>query len=87
MIVPGVTAASAGAAVLGAPICHDFAVISLSDLLTPKDLISKRLLHAAEADMIICLYNPVQQKARRLPALGLRTDPAASFSGIRYAAM
>lgn len=43
-IVPGVTAASAGAAVLGAPICHDFAVISLSDLLTPKDLIGKRLL-------------------------------------------
>ena len=57
-IVPGVTAASAGAAVLGAPICHDFAVISLSDLLTPKDLIGKRLLHAAEADMTICLYNP-----------------------------
>ena len=61
-IVPGVTAASAGAAVLGAPICHDFAVISLSDLLTPKDLIGKRLLHAAEADMIICLYNPSSKK-------------------------
>lgn len=61
-IVPGVTAASAGASVLGAPICHDFAVISLSDLLTPKDLIERRLLHAAEADMIICLYNPSSKK-------------------------
>lgn len=57
-IIPGVTAASAGAAVLGAPICHDFAVISLSDRLTSRELIEKRLACAAMSDMVICLYNP-----------------------------
>ena len=57
-IIPGVTAASAGAAVLGAPICHDFAVISLSDRLTSRELIEKRLSCAAMSDMVICLYNP-----------------------------
>jgi len=57
-VVPGVTAASAAAAVLGAPLMHDFAVISLSDLLTPWETISRRLAAAAEADFIIVLYNP-----------------------------
>lgn len=57
-IIPGVTAACSGAALLGAPIAHDFAVISLSDMLTPIDKISKRLNAAAEADFVICLYNP-----------------------------
>lgn len=57
-VIPGVTAACAGAAVLGAPLCHDFAVISLSDRLTSKDLIEKRLECAAMSDMVICLYNP-----------------------------
>ena len=57
-ILPGVTAASAGAAVLGAPLMHDFTVISMSDRLTPMDLIRKRLRLAAEADMVIVLYNP-----------------------------
>ncbi len=57
-IIPGVTAASAGAAILGAPIGHDFAVISLSDLLTSKDLIRQRLEECAKADMAICIYNP-----------------------------
>lgn len=57
-VVAGVTAASAGAAVLGAPVCHDFAVISLSDLLTPREQIEKRLECAAMSDMVICLYNP-----------------------------
>ena len=61
-VVPGVTAACGGAAVLGAPICHDFAVISLSDLLTPMETIEKRLECAAEADMVICLYNPSSKK-------------------------
>ena len=56
--VPGVTAASAAASVLGAPLMHDFAVISLSDWLTPKDLIMKRVELAGEGDMIVCLYNP-----------------------------
>lgn len=57
-VVPGITAALSGAAVLGAPLSHDFAVISLSDLLTPLAMIEKRVRCAAEADFIICLYNP-----------------------------
>ncbi len=61
-VVPGVTAATGGAAVLGAPLIHDFAVISLSDLLTPWEKIEKRLLLAAEADFVICLYNPSSKK-------------------------
>lgn len=61
-IVPGLTAASAGAALLGAPLMHDFAVISLSDLLTPWETIEKRLRAAAAADFVICLYNPSSKK-------------------------
>ena len=57
-IVPGITAASAAAAVLGAPLTHDFAVISLSDLLTPRELIERRLDAAAYADFSVCIYNP-----------------------------
>jgi precorrin-3B C17-methyltransferase len=57
-VVPGVTAALSGGAVLGAPLTHDFAVISLSDRLTPWDKIEKRLQCAAEADFSICIYNP-----------------------------
>jgi precorrin-3B C17-methyltransferase len=57
-VVPGITAACSGAAVLGAPLIHDFAVISLSDLLTPWELIEKRLECAAMGDFSICLYNP-----------------------------
>lgn len=61
-IIPGVTAALAGAAVLGAPLTHDFAVISLSDLLTPWESIEKRLSCAAAADFCISLYNPASKK-------------------------
>ena len=57
-IIPGVTAALSGAAVLGAPLGHDFCVISLSDLLTPWEQIEKRLLCAAEGDFCIAIYNP-----------------------------
>ena len=57
-VVPGVTASIGAAAVLGAPIMHDFCHISLSDLLTPWEVIEKRLKLAAEADFVICLYNP-----------------------------
>lgn len=57
-IVPGITAASLAASALGAPLMHDFAVISLSDLLTPLDLIYKRISCVAQADFVICLYNP-----------------------------
>ena len=61
-VVAGVTAALSGAAVLGAPLGHDFAVISLSDLMTPWEKIEKRLQMAAEADFCICLYNPSSRK-------------------------
>ena len=57
-VVPGVTASIGAAAILGAPIMHDFCHISLSDLLTPWDVIEKRLRLAAEADFVVCLYNP-----------------------------
>lgn len=61
-VIPGVTAALSGAALLGAPLGHDFAVISLSDLLTPWELITRRLAAAAEGDFAICLYNPSSHK-------------------------
>ena len=61
-IVPGVTAALGGAAVLGAPLIHDFCLISLSDLLTPWEKIEARLLGASQADFVICLYNPSSKK-------------------------
>ena len=61
-VVSGVTAALAGGAVLGAPLMHDFAVISLSDLMTPFDLIMKRVDCAGQGDMIVCLYNPKSKK-------------------------
>ena len=61
-VIPGVTAALGGGAVLGAPLIHDFCLISLSDLLTPWEKIEKRLLAASEADLSICLYNPSSHK-------------------------
>ena len=61
-VVCGITAACSAAAVLGAPLIHDFAVISLSDLLTPWEKIEKRLRLAADADFVICLYNPSSKK-------------------------
>lgn len=61
-VVAGVTAALSGAAVLGAPLGHDFCVISLSDLLTPWEVIENRLRCAALGDFSICLYNPSSRK-------------------------
>lgn len=61
-IIPGITAALGGGALLGAPLTHDFAVISLSDLLTPWETIAERLLDAAKGDFCICLYNPSSKK-------------------------
>jgi len=65
-VIPGVTAATAAAATLGAPLVGDFAAISLSDILTPWNLIENRLRAAAEADFGIVLYNP-QSKGRKKP--------------------
>ena len=56
--IPGITAASTAAAVLGAPLMHDISIISLSDLMTPINLIMKRVDCAGQGDMIVCLYNP-----------------------------
>ena len=61
-VVPGVTAALSGGAVLGAPLTHDFAVISLSDLLTPWEKIEKRLECAAMADLAMAIYNPASHR-------------------------
>ncbi|MEM1483773.1 precorrin-3B C(17)-methyltransferase [Oscillospiraceae bacterium PP1C4] len=61
-VVAGITAACSGAALLGAPLIHDFAVISLSDLLTPWERIEQRLDAAGAADFSICLYNPSSKK-------------------------
>lgn len=61
-IISGVTATLSGASILGAPLIHDFAVISLSDLLTPWEVIEKRIEAAAQSDMAICFYNPSSKK-------------------------
>lgn len=68
-IIPGVTAASAAAAILGAPLMHDFAVISLSDLMTPLEKIMKRVEYAALSDFVICLYNPKSRKRTEYVAM------------------
>ncbi|MCL1913062.1 MAG: precorrin-3B C(17)-methyltransferase [Eubacteriaceae bacterium] len=61
-VVPGITAAISAAAILGSPLANDFAVISLSDLLTPWEVIEKRLDLCNMADMAICIYNPSSKK-------------------------
>lgn len=63
-VIPGVTAISAAASLLGAPLVNDFAVISLSDLLTPKEIIERRLDSAAQADFVIAIYNPKSRNRR-----------------------
>jgi precorrin-3B C17-methyltransferase len=57
-IIPGITAANASASLLGAPLMHDFAVISLSDLLTPWEVIARRVELAAQGDFVVAIYNP-----------------------------
>lgn len=84
-VIPGISAAFGGAAVLGAPLMHDFAVISLSDLMTPWEKIAKRLELAAEADFVICLYNPSSKKRadylQRACDILLRHKPASTVCG------
>jgi precorrin-3B C17-methyltransferase len=85
-VVPGVTAATSGAALLGAPIGHDFAVISLSDRLTDWEVIERRLDAAAAADFLICLYNPGSRTRadhlRRACDILLRHKPATTVCGL-----
>ena len=64
IVIPGITAASSGAAVLGAPLNHDFCVISLSDLLTPWEKIEKRLRAAAMGDFAMAIYNPSSHRRK-----------------------
>ncbi len=63
-VLPGITAANSGAAELGAPLNHDYCVISLSDLLTPWEVIERRLRAAVAGDFAICIYNPSSHKRR-----------------------
>lgn len=85
-VIPGLTAACSGAALLGAPLTHDFAVISLSDRLTPWDIIEARLTAAAAADLSIVLYNPASRgrpdHLRRACDVLLRTLPEDRPCGI-----
>ncbi len=89
-IIPGIAALNACAAVLGAPLMHDFAAISLSDLLTPWDLIEKRLAAAAAADFVTVIYNPKSKKRtsqiERAREIFLAHRPADTPVGIVHAA-
>lgn len=67
-VIPGIPALTGAAALLGAPLTHDFACISLSDLLTPWELIEKRLAAAASADFVLVLYNPRSKRRSGLLA-------------------
>jgi precorrin-3B C17-methyltransferase len=86
VIVPGVSAVNAAAALLGAPLGHDFAVISLSDLLTPWALIERRLRAAAEADFVLALLNPRSRRRdwqyRRAQEILARHRPAQTPVGV-----
>ncbi|MBT7955932.1 MAG: precorrin-3B C(17)-methyltransferase [Rhodospirillaceae bacterium] len=71
-VVPGISALQAAAAKIGAPLGHDFCTVSLSDLLTPWEVIEQRLRAAASGDFVIALYNPVSKKRRE--QLGIARD-------------
>ena len=70
--VPGITAALSAASALGAPLMNDFAIISLSDLLTPKKIIIKRIKLLAEADMVCAIYNPRSHTRKDLLAYAIK---------------
>ena len=61
-IIPGISASNSAASILGAPLMNDFATISLSDLLTPWQVIEQRIEHAAAGDFVIAFYNPKSHK-------------------------
>lgn len=85
-VIPGLTAACSGAALLGAPLTHDFAVISLSDRLTPWETIQKRLLAASSAGLAIVLYNPASRgrpdHLRRACSVLMQVLPGDRICGI-----
>lgn len=89
-VIPGISAMAAAAALLGAPIMHDFAVISLSDLLTPWDTIAKRVEMAAAGDFVIALYNPKSSRRvsqiEKVREIVLRHRPATTPVGIVHSA-
>ncbi len=90
VVIPGVSAVNACAALLGAPIAHDFAVLSLSDLLTPWAVIEKRLAAAAEADFVMVLLNPKSarrqwQFARACALIGQHRTPETPVGLVRNA--
>ena len=72
-VVPGLTAALSGGAVLGAPLAHDFCVLSLSDRLTPWEVIEKRLAAAAMGDFCMAVYNPSSKGRPDYLARAVRT--------------
>ena len=84
-VISGITAAVSAAAILGSPLTNDFAVISLSDLLTPWEVIEKRLDACAAADMVLCLYNPQSKKRsdylEKACAIALRHKPSDTKCG------
>ncbi len=85
-IIPGVSAVGSAAAALGAPLMHDFAVISMSDLMTPWDLIEKRVRAAAEADFVIAIYNPKSmrrtEQIEKVREIVLQHRPASTPVGV-----
>ncbi|MDY6824597.1 MAG: precorrin-3B C(17)-methyltransferase [Thermodesulfobacteriota bacterium] len=85
-VSPGVSAATAAAALLGAPLVNDFITLSLSNLLTPTETVEKRIEMAAASDMVTAVYNPVSKKRteliRRLQAAFLRHRPENTVVGI-----
>lgn len=89
-VVPGIPAVIGAAAILGAPLTHDFACVSLSDLLTPWELIEKRLDAAASADFVIALYNPRSKRrsgqlARALEIIGRHASAQTPAGLVRNA--
>lgn len=89
-VVPGISAVQAAAAVLGAPLTHDFACVSLSDLLTPWELIERRIEAAASADFVLALYNPASKRRtgqlpRALELIGRHRERSTPVGLVRQA--
>ena len=88
--IPGISASNAAAAVLGAPLMNDYAIISLSNLLTPEEIILKRIKGVAEAGLVCVLYNPASKKRRTLikecMSIFSQSRPENTLIGIVYQA-